>query len=256
MSSRTRLIAPLVGRVLEDDQQQHAGQPRRRPWPRATPEPRRSAPGAGAPAAFAAASSQTTTCVTTSIIRCTPGRAAGPRPASRPRPTLSFFSSFSMQSAMNSSTLLYPAAAAARFARSKRADSILILSMRYSPLASGAASARRVAFKHGGLTPRRSPLTRKCSCRPSRTASRARTRPGSTGATSTSDGDAAAHRPVAEQHAGHLERVGAVVGAPGRVVVEQDRPRSGRPGRSPTTRGSRGGSRRSGPGARAVALPE
>ena len=32
----------------------------------------------------------------------------------------------------------------------------------------------------------------------------------------------AAERAVAEQHAGHLERVGAVVGAPGRVVVEQD----------------------------------
>ena len=42
------------------------------------------------------------------------------------------------------------------------------------------------------------------------------------GAMSTSDGEPAADRAVAEQHAGHFERIGAVVGAPGRVVVEQD----------------------------------
>ena len=70
------------------------------------------------PRAFATAFSQTTICVRTSIIRCIPGREAGRTPAPRPHSTLSRLISFSTQSAMNSSTLLYPAASAARLARS------------------------------------------------------------------------------------------------------------------------------------------
>ncbi len=42
------------------------------------------------------------------------------------------------------------------------------------------------------------------------------------GARSTSDGDIAADRAIAEEHAGHLECVGTVVGRPGLVVGEQE----------------------------------
>ena len=42
------------------------------------------------------------------------------------------------------------------------------------------------------------------------------------GARSTSDGLCACESAVAEQHAGNFQGVGAVVGAPGRVVVEEN----------------------------------
>ena len=42
------------------------------------------------------------------------------------------------------------------------------------------------------------------------------------GARSTSDGDRPRIGAIAEEHAGHLERVGAVVGRPGQVVGEQE----------------------------------
>src|SRR5262245_21154930 len=139
-----------------------------------------------------------------------------------------------MQSAMNSSTLLYPAAWAARFARSYSPSSILTFATSIPP--NREIQPQINIDKHRywiGEGPIFSiwvnlwfdscPSLCGEDVLPDHLRRRRQAELGQDRRRQVHQRRRlAADRPAAEQHAGDLERVGAVVGAPGQVIVEHD----------------------------------